>query len=464
MDLVPVLLNTTVERAADARDRFTEGDTDRARLRLEEVASATAVLLRLLASLHPGSPVADELDAERFICIPKSLVGMSGRPDTRPATHAPSDELDQAALARSLLPLGMFDPAATFGGTLQHPFGPAIVHDSPSPPPRAAQLPGQDGQPPGAETQPFAVLNLPHVAQALDDIFFKFLARICSDPLFKDPSGERLNASTYSAKRASKADELLEFMTFKFKVRPFTDAFVHQVGLNPEFAAVDAQPQSDPPAQPNNRNNRNGSGSGSGNGSNSNNSNPQQPLSLPPRHAQTLATTPRLSESALHMYIRQHRFLCRYRAKDGRLVKSSGRCCFLVNARKSASDEWVFCEFEPFLGGEEPPSTIQIGQSFSYTPLVVDPQHKDIKAAFHSPWLPHWLRWRDGTLVGIPDINSRSCEITVVAVFALPGQGARRTLERTIEITVLPAVASDAGGGGRRPRTVDRRAVGSAAM
>ncbi|KAJ1337076.1 hypothetical protein BSLG_006836 [Batrachochytrium salamandrivorans] len=213
---------------------------------------------------------------------------------------------------------------------------------------------------------PNSMLSHPAIMQALDDIFFDFLASICSDLDAHDRYGVKIH-HTLTALKVSRLAETGGFARFKVRIKSFTQAFTDQVErLKPQF--------------------------------------PQ--LVNVHRHI-------------LQSYLLQQKYLCRF-SEESKKFKSNGFLVWVVGARKTVQNgkvQWEFRDFVPDIVGPEPSSSIRIGECFAYKPRVYDPQSLDTAVVFHSPWLPYWLQWQGSTLHGVPDINSQSCEITVVASF-----------------------------------------------
>ncbi|CAI2180348.1 12600_t:CDS:10 [Funneliformis geosporum] len=102
--------------------------------------------------------------------------------------------------------------------------------------------------------------------------------------------------------------------------------------------------------------------------------------------------------------------------KDGKKAKSKGNHVWNIEAKKTPAGGWIFREFTRKIAGI-PDKIAYVGTKYTYAPRVWDPQVnvKSIKAVFHSPWLPEWLRWENNILTGTPDMNSETCEITAIA-------------------------------------------------
>ncbi|KAJ1330161.1 hypothetical protein BSLG_009691 [Batrachochytrium salamandrivorans] len=177
---------------------------------------------------------------------------------------------------------------------------------------------------------PNSMLSHPAIMQALDDIFFDFLASICSD----------LDALIDMVSNHSKSADWqkLRIARFKVRIKSFTQAFTDQVErLKPQF--------------------------------------------------------PQLVN--VHRHILQS---CAQTVQNGKV-------------------QWEFQISYPILSGQSLAPLLGLVNALPTSPAYYDPQSLDTAVVFHSPWLPYWLQWQGSTLHGVPDINSQSCEITVVASF-----------------------------------------------
>jgi len=211
----------------------------------------------------------------------------------------------------------------------------------------------------------------------LDEIFFGFLARVCSDLDASDSAGERIH-QTMIAKKLNKVTETVDFKQFKFRIRSFTNAFREELQ-------------------------RNG------------------------------ITEDIVSEKKARHYLWKHKYISRFN-EDGKKAKSKGNHVWIIEAKKTADGGWIFKEFERKIAGPEPNPIAYVGVKYTYQPKIYDPQIRSPKAVFHSPWLPSWLSWENNVLTGIPDENAQECEITVIASY-YHGDSAYR-LEKTFFLSV----------------------------
>ncbi|KAK3821972.1 MAG: hypothetical protein JOS17DRAFT_328464 [Linnemannia elongata] len=103
-------------------------------------------------------------------------------------------------------------------------FGGLVTNASGAP---TAAIPGlvfsSRGDNTGSRTQFHAPLE-PEVVAKLDDIFFKFLQRICSDLKACDAKGDHIH-QPLMAKKMERLEASTEFRPFKFRIQAFTNAF-----------------------------------------------------------------------------------------------------------------------------------------------------------------------------------------------------------------------------------------------
>jgi hypothetical protein len=194
--------------------------------------------------------------------------------------------------------------------------------------------------------------------ERLDEIFFGFLARVCSDLDASDSHGERIH-QTMIAKKLNKVTETIDFKQFKFRIRSFTNAFREELQRNGISEDI-------------------------------------------------------VSEKKARQYLWQHKYISRFN-EDGKKAKSKGNHVWIIEAKKTCDGGWIFKEFERKIAGPEPSPVAYVGTRYSYKPKVYDPQIRSPKAIFNSPWLPSWLTWENNELTGIPNEMAQECKITVVA-------------------------------------------------
>jgi hypothetical protein len=196
--------------------------------------------------------------------------------------------------------------------------------------------------------------------ECLDEIFFGFLARVCSDLGASDSNGERIH-QTMIAKKLNKVSETIDFKQFKFRIRSFTNAFREELQRNGITEEI-------------------------------------------------------VSEKKARQYLWQHKYISRFN-EDGKKAKSKGNHVWIIEAKKTSDGGWIFKEFERKIAGPEPSPIAYIGTKYSYQPKIYDPQIRSPKVIFYSPSLPNWLTWENNVLSGIPDETAQDCEITVIAKY-----------------------------------------------
>ncbi|CAG8512265.1 9135_t:CDS:10 [Racocetra persica] len=221
----------------------------------------------------------------------------------------------------------------------------------------------------------------PVLLKHLDDIFINFLQTICSDLNATDSKGEQIH-QTLMAKKMQKLDESPDFRPFKFRIQAFTNAF-HEELL---------------------------------------------------RHGYTEEILP-LRKVKNYLYISRFN-------EDGKKAKSKGNHVWNIEAKKTPTGGWIFREFTRKIAGI-PDKIAYVGVKYTYAPRVWDPQVnvKSIKAVFHSPWLPDWLRWENNVLTGTPGIDAENCEITAIANY-YHGDTVYK-LEKSFYITIAHMDSSD---------------------
>ncbi|KAI1314365.1 hypothetical protein EDD11_002230 [Mortierella claussenii] len=273
----------------------------------------------------------------------------------------------------------------------------------------------------GSRTQYHAPLE-PEVVARLDELFFKFLQRICSDLNACDSRGDQIH-QPLMAKKMQRLEASTDFRPFKFRIQAFTNAFhesLVQHGLSEDI--------------------------------------------LPLRKVK--------------VYLWKHKYISRFN-EDGKKQKSKGNHVWNIEARKiptsvgaagpsstasastssapaSASTStlsaavttgplststyssdppirWEFREYTSRIAGQII-KFARVGVPYVYTPRIWDAQMSCPIAEYSSPWLPSWLKWHRGELRGIPGPEDRSCSITVVAEYMREGEKCH--LELTFPLTV----------------------------
>ncbi|KAF9325604.1 hypothetical protein BGZ91_002324 [Linnemannia elongata] len=261
----------------------------------------------------------------------------------------------------------------------------------------------------GSRTQFHAPLE-PEVVARLDELFFKFLQRICSDLNVCDSKGDPIH-QPLMAKKMQRLEASTDFRPFKFRIQAFTNAFHESLvreGLTEDI--------------------------------------------LPLRKVK--------------VYLWKHRYISRFN-EDGKKQKSKGNHVWNIEARKrpdpsSASStsstiglsgagspeiktvdgaevmstpqgKWEFREYSSRIAGQII-KFARVGVPYIYAPRIWDAQMSCPTAEFTSPWLPGWLKWHKGELRGIPGPDDKSCTITVIAEYVREGEKCR--LEMDFPLTV----------------------------
>ncbi|KAJ3044841.1 hypothetical protein HDV00_000718 [Rhizophlyctis rosea] len=360
MSGLTVLYDSIIYYATDAKNSFSQGAEQEAFERLEQIVRTISVLRDFKNKC--------DMAATRSSSLPHSL------PQLTPVPEAPIEEGKSRKRARTVKEEGATQSRRH---SIVNPTSP-INTDLP---PEPSQLSPFDDEGPG----PGLLLPMwtidPELCAQLDEVFFAFLAKVCSDLEITDEQGEKIH-QTLIARKMSKITESPEFHPFKFRIRSFTNAFrseLYRSGFTEEM----------------------------------------------------------IPERKVKQYLWQQRYISRFN-EDGRKAKSKGSHVWVVEARKTADGGWIFKEFERRITGNEPNPVAYVGVKYVYEPKVYDPQIKSPKVVFHSPWLPNWLRWEDNILAGIPLPDAKNCSITVVASY-FHGETSFR-LEKTffLTITTLP--------------------------
>ncbi|KAG0370542.1 hypothetical protein BGZ54_005772 [Gamsiella multidivaricata] len=253
----------------------------------------------------------------------------------------------------------------------------------------------------GSRTQFHAPLE-PEVIARLDELFFKFLQRICSDLNACDSKGDQIH-QPLMAKKMQRLEASTDFRPFKFRIQAFTNAFhesLVQHGLTEDI--------------------------------------------LPLRKVK--------------VYLWKHKYISRFN-EDGKKQKSKGNHVWNIEARRitdlpsssttqsggasstSGSDNalgnpsvrWEFREYTSRIAGQII-KFARVGVPYIYTPRIWDAQMSCPAAEYSSPWLPPWLKWHRGELRGIPGPEDKSCMITVVAEYVREGEKCH--LDLTFPLTV----------------------------
>ncbi|KAG0365048.1 hypothetical protein BGX24_004286, partial [Mortierella sp. AD032] len=273
----------------------------------------------------------------------------------------------------------------------------------------------------GSRTQFHAPLE-PEVVARLDELFFKFLQRICSDLNVIDSKGDPIH-QPLMAKKMQRLEASTDFRPFKFRIQAFTNAFHESLvreGLTEDI--------------------------------------------LPLRKVK--------------VYLWKHRYISRFN-EDGKKQKSKGNHVWNIEARKrpdptfsssssttgsttatstpttavalsgagspevktvdgaevmsTSQGKWEFREYSSRIAGQII-KFARVGIPYIYAPRIWDAQMSCPTADFTSPWLPGWLKWHKGELRGIPGPDDKSCTITVIAEYVREGEKCR--LDMSFPLTV----------------------------
>lgn len=146
-----------------------------------------------------------------------------------------------------------------------------------------------------------------------------------------------------------------------------------------------------------------------------------------------------LPEKLLKTYLAHQRYISRFN-EDGRKAKSKGTHVWIVEAKKTADGGFVFQEFARKIVGPEPPDKATVGTRYRYEPRIFDPQLSsgsnwtgqarlerptqscpslsDPRARFRSPILPYWLSWENNTsLTGIVPPDAAPVDVQVIGEY-----------------------------------------------
>ncbi|KAF9921331.1 hypothetical protein FBU30_008685 [Linnemannia zychae] len=269
----------------------------------------------------------------------------------------------------------------------------------------------------GSRTQFHAPLE-PEVVAKLDELFFKFLQRICSDLNVCDSKGDPIH-QPLMAKKMQRLEASTDFRPFKFRIQAFTNAFHESLvreGLTEDI--------------------------------------------LPLRKVK--------------VYLWKHRYISRFN-EDGKKQKSKGNHVWNIEARKrpdsslsaagnasgtivtsttghssagspeiktvdgaevtsTPQGKWEFREYSSRIAGQII-KFARVGVPYIYAPRIWDAQMSCPKAEYTSPWLPGWLKWHKGELRGIPGPDDKSCTITVIAEYMREGEKCRLEMEFPLTVS-----------------------------
>ncbi|KAF9095768.1 hypothetical protein BGX23_012696 [Mortierella sp. AD031] len=272
----------------------------------------------------------------------------------------------------------------------------------------------------GSRTQFHAPLE-PEVVARLDELFFKFLQKICSDLNVCDSKGDPIH-QPLMAKKMQRLEASTDFRPFKFRIQAFTNAFHESLvreGLTEDI--------------------------------------------LPLRKVK--------------VYLWKHRYISRFN-EDGKKQKSKGNHVWNIEARKkpdpsssssltpamataststttnlsgagslevrtvdgaevmsTPEGKWEFREYSSRIAGQII-KFARVGIPYIYSPRIWDAQMSSGPTAeFTSPWLPGWLKWHKGELKGIPGPDDKSCVIRVIAEYVREGEKCRLEMEFPLTVS-----------------------------
>ncbi|GMK58256.1 hypothetical protein CspeluHIS016_0502880 [Cutaneotrichosporon spelunceum] len=217
------------------------------------------------------------------------------------------------------------------------------------------------------------------VRSQLDTIFLEFLSKVCSNLDAVDNKGEKLH-QVLMPKKMQRLDESTDYRPFKFRIQAFTNAFHEELigrGITEETMSI----------------------------------------------------------KKVKVYLWHQDLISRFNA-DGKKAKSKGNHIWHIDAKKLPGGGWIFRPFKRKIIGT-PPTFAVINQRYEWEPKIWDPMapSSSIKPTFSSPpgTLPHWLRWEDGKLTGVPDTPHPGVNVHVKADFI---DGAHRAATATMDFTI----------------------------
>ncbi|KAI0688255.1 hypothetical protein BC835DRAFT_1373425 [Cytidiella melzeri] len=219
----------------------------------------------------------------------------------------------------------------------------------------------------------------------VEQIFFEFLSKTCSNLDATDSKGEPIH-QTLMAKKMQRLDESPDFRPFKFRIQAFTNAFLEEL-------ARQGYPEEKIPMK------------------------------------------------KIRNFLWNQPYISRFN-EEGKKSKSKGNHIWHVDGKRTDAG-WTFRPFQRKLAGV-PPGVAYIGLRWSWTPRIWDPQasRANMPVTYTSPALPPWLAWDGDTLSGIPTPDAESCDVTVQARFIQDGQ--EETLSHTVHVNIAPMTAVDA--------------------
>ncbi|KAG9070665.1 hypothetical protein KI688_008204 [Linnemannia hyalina] len=340
-------------------------------------------------------------------------------------------------------------PSTAFGGLLTNASG------APT-----AAIPGlvfsSRGDNTGSRTQFHAPLE-PEVVAKLDDIFFKFLQRICSDLKACDAKGDHIH-QPLMAKKMERLEASTEFRPFKFRIQAFTNAFhdsLIQHGLTEDVLPLrkvklylwkhryisrfneDGKKQKSKGNHVWNIEARKISNvvdtSGPAPGSGAEGLGASATPSVATPSTSSAASTPSIKASTTTTGFYDLLPLDMDPKYIGPEAISAAGGGLGIIRRPTSPVRWEFREYTGRIAGQII-KYARVGVPYVYSPRIWDAQMSCPAAKFSSPWLPSWLKWHRGELKGIPSAEDKSCTILVVAEYVREGEECR--LEMSFPLTV----------------------------
>ncbi|KAF9167741.1 hypothetical protein DFQ26_003325 [Actinomortierella ambigua] len=312
----------------------------------------------------------------------------------------------------------------------------------------------------GSRTQFHAPLE-PEVVQRLDELFFKFLQRICSDLDARDSKGDHIH-QPLMAKKMQRLEASADFRPFKFRIQAFTNAFhesLIQHGLTEDILPlrkvkvylwkhryisrfnedgkkqkskgnhvwnIEARRIAPPPAS-------GSSTSATAPAPSSTSSSSSSSLSSQVKGLNAPVASSYFSSSALTSATANIRLKNEHEVGVTTITTSTGGTVSLTRP-PSPSIQWEFREYTSRIAGQLI-KFARVGVRYTYTPRIWDAQMSCPEATYSSPSLPPWLKWHNKELVGTPGPEDKSCTIMVHAVY--DREGTKCELEMSYFLTIL---------------------------
>ncbi|KAF9577479.1 hypothetical protein BGW38_007281, partial [Lunasporangiospora selenospora] len=305
----------------------------------------------------------------------------------------------------------------------------------------------------------------PEVVKRLDELFFKFLQRICSDLAACDSKGDPIH-QPLMAKKMQRLEASTDFRPFKFRIQAFTNAFHESLvrqGLTEDILPLrkvkvylwkhkyisrfneDGKKQKSkgnhvwniearkiPDGETNNSNHNNNSNNNNNHSSASTTSSGSSGSGYQQSTSSTTASSSPLfafaSASASTALIKTN-------TSFGETTSVSDITAGMEKLPPGSKPpiRWEFREYTSRIAGQII-KFARVGILYVYTPRIWDAQMACPRAEYSSPWLPSWLKWAKGELRGTPGPEDESCTITVVAEYMREDERCR--LEMSFHLTV----------------------------